>query len=377
MTDRTLTTRPRQRIEKTAKRIRLGLVGLGYPGKEKHWKAELHSSIPSISWSRYLPQIAKNPLADLVAICDRSIQKKNKLVQQAYGRMKLYENYQEMIEEADIDAVIICTPHKLHAQMAIDAANSGKHILVDKPLATSMSEAKKVIRAARQNNVKLMPLPVVDDEFFLRAKALISEGALGKLFMVRGVKSNPAPGHSIWFYRSGGGPVIDLGVYPLSSITALIGSARMVQAFECTIMKERIVRDRTIRVFTEDNAAINLDFGRGLLASIQTNYTNNGLKLDSIEFHGSRGSLLLRKDELALRMFLKEPYHALRGWFEMRINGKPVGEGIVNRFLDCILADKNIDYMGEHQLHVVEIMEKAKISASTGKAIKLTTRFST
>ena len=113
------------------KRVKLGLVGCGVPLAEPGWN--VHFEIPSIAWSRYFPQIAKNSMADLIAVCDLDEARAKKAFKDNKAK-EYYTDYEEMLERADIEAVIITTPNKLHAPMAIKAIRAGKNVLVEKPL---------------------------------------------------------------------------------------------------------------------------------------------------------------------------------------------------------------------------------------------------
>jgi len=359
------------------KKLKLGLVGVGVPSAEKTWKSKVHSKIPSIAWSRYFPLIENNPKVELVAVCD-VVEEYLKKVQERYKVKQYFLNYDEMLEKADIDAVIITTPHNLHASMAIAAANAGKHICMEKPLATNLEEAKKVVEAARKNRVKLMVMPYIYNEFFLKIKELLDTNTLGKVCIVRGKFSHMGPGHSEWFYKKGGGVVFDLGIYPVSTITGWLGPAKKVHAFVGTAIKERYVRDKKINVETEDNAIIGLDFGEGVFASIETNYcTITGMELGaSYEIHSEHGSIFLENWETILRIYIDKPlYSDLKGWMEFRREGGPLSDPIIEYFANSILEDKDISFWGKHQIHVIEILEKSILSSNLGKTLELTTKF--
>jgi len=359
--------------------VRLGLIGCGLPKADPEWKARLHQLVPSIAWARYLPQIARNPAAKLVAVCD-IVEERARMVLEAYRAQELYTDYEEMLKKADIEAVIVASPHLLHAPMVIAAAKAAKHVLVEKPMATKFEDADKMLKEARKAGVKLMALGSLHTEAFFEAKQLIDDGLLGKICLVRVRFSHYGPGHSEWFYKEGGGPLLDLGVYAVSIATELLGPAKRVQAFCGTAIEERTVGSKTVRIETEDNAVVSLDFGDGKLASIETNYcTLPGIDLGSItEIHGSLGSVFLERWDQCLRIYTeKEMYPRLSGWFQKEYAGLlDLGAGAeVSHFVECILQDKEPRYTGEHQRHVVEILEKARESAKTGQALKLTSSF--
>jgi len=87
-------------------RIKFGLIGVGVSKKENDWIAPMHYFVPSIAWSRYFPQIVKEPRAELTVVYD-IIKERLEEVKKVYGVKQVFTDYKEMIEKADIDAVII------------------------------------------------------------------------------------------------------------------------------------------------------------------------------------------------------------------------------------------------------------------------------
>lgn len=118
------------------KKLRIGVIGLGFIG-------QLHVRI----WS-------ENPEVELAAVADvvgEVAEKTGREYQCAY-----YIDYKEMLEKEDIDAVDICVPEDFHVDPAVAAAKAGKHILMEKPIAKTVKEARIIEEAARENGVRLM-----------------------------------------------------------------------------------------------------------------------------------------------------------------------------------------------------------------------------
>lgn len=149
------------------KTLKFGIVGCGHIGR------------------RHVAVVDAEPQAELVAVCDVD-QDKLQQLQEAYPYLRAYTDYEHMLAEADIDVVSICTPHGLHALMSIQAAYAGKTILVEKPMALTTSESRRMIQAAHENNV---PLFVVKQNRYnapvLLTKKTLDEQRLGRVFMVQ------------------------------------------------------------------------------------------------------------------------------------------------------------------------------------------------
>ncbi|MCM2265301.1 MAG: Gfo/Idh/MocA family oxidoreductase [Desulfuromonadales bacterium] len=136
--------------------------------------------------SRHAAVIDAEPRAKLVALCDIE-ESKMERQRDLYGReVALFADYRDMLAATDAEVVNICTPHGLHAEMAMAAARAGKHVLVEKPMALHTADAQEMIRVAAECDVHLM---VVKQNRYnvpiALVKKAVEEGRLGKIFMVQ------------------------------------------------------------------------------------------------------------------------------------------------------------------------------------------------
>ncbi|MBT7096722.1 Gfo/Idh/MocA family oxidoreductase, partial [Candidatus Poribacteria bacterium] len=119
--------------------------------------------------------------ADLVAVADSSASRVQNFARE-FGVPKAYAGHEELIADADIDAICVCTPHHLHAPIAIEAARAGKHVLIEKPMATNLADADELIRICDEGDLRL---GVVFQHRFDAASAhikhLVDEGDLGTI----------------------------------------------------------------------------------------------------------------------------------------------------------------------------------------------------
>jgi predicted dehydrogenase len=363
------------------RKVKLGLVGVGVPSGEPTWKARLHWQIPSIAWARYFPKISSLPDVEFVAVCD-IVEDYVKKVQQVYGVKQIFTDYDDMLEKSDVEAIIITTPNKFHSSMAIKAIRAGKHVLIEKPLALNLEEAKKVLDEASRINVKTIALPWTYSKFFLKVKGILEKSEIGRVAIARGRYSHGGPGHSEWFYKAEeGGVIFDLGIYPVSAITGWFGPAKSVHAFSSTVQKQRVVRDKLMNVEVEDNAVICLNFENDMIASVETNYCTVSGVGTVYEIHGTEGSIFLENGDVDLRIYSKNrKVDDLEGWMIFKDSQRALvswalADPIVEYFVESILKDINTIPFLEHQVHVIEILEKSKISSKTGRTMQLTTNF--
>lgn len=143
-------------------RIKIGIVGAGVWGETHAYLYDEH------------------PQAELVAICDLNRDRAERLAKK-FGVSKAFANHNQMLKEVDMDAVAIVTPDFAHGQVAVDCANAGKHILLEKPLATTREDVEAIVEAVEKNGVRMM----VDlhnrwSPPFAVAKEAVKNGELGR-----------------------------------------------------------------------------------------------------------------------------------------------------------------------------------------------------
>ena len=125
-------------------------------------------------------------------------------------------NYRDLLKLDEVDVISLALPNDLHAEVAIAAAEAGKHVICEKPLATTLDDADAMIAACDEADVQLMYAePLCFAPKYTRARELAQSGALGEIFLVKQSEEHSGP-HSAWFWnidRAGGGALMDMGVH--------------------------------------------------------------------------------------------------------------------------------------------------------------------
>jgi predicted dehydrogenase len=201
-----------------------------------------------------------------------------------------YETYDRIRENKEVDAVYVGLPNSMHREYTIRAAQAGKHVLCEKPMAISSAECSQMIEACRTANVKLMIAYRVHYEpTHLEAKRLIDSGALGQLQAFEGAFGfNATPDQwRLTRQYGGGGPLMDVGIYPLNEVRWLTGEEPV--AFRATAA----TRDHTSRRFAEVEQTLTflVTMPSGIVAALGCTYgsTMPGF----LRIHGDKGSLEL------------------------------------------------------------------------------------
>lgn len=182
----------------------------------------------------------KNEAVQLVAMCDSNEQRLKKAGER-YGVSNLYLNYKEMMQNPDIDAISICTWNNTHAEIAIAALDAGKHVLVEKPLSISVEEALAVEEAVKRSG-KILQIGFVrrHGTNTKLLKKFIDQDELGHIYYAKATCLRRLGNPGGWFSnqsKSGGGPLMDLGVHMIDICWYMMGKPRPVSVSGNTYSK--------------------------------------------------------------------------------------------------------------------------------------------
>ena len=184
-----------------------------------------------------------------------------------------YDNFDEIAHNPAVDAVYVALPNSMHAEYTIRAAKAGKHVLCEKPMATSVADCEKMIAACKAANVKLMIAYRCHYEpTNLRAIKLIREGAIGQIQSIQSAFGFNI-GKGEWRCSkalAGGGPLYDVGIYSLNACRYLTGEEPdHISAYASTIDHDGRFNE------VEENVSWTMHFPSGIVADCSTTYGAN------------------------------------------------------------------------------------------------------
>ena len=329
---------------KAAKKIGFAVVGLG-----------------SIAQSSVLPAFANCKRARLVALVGRDGKKAKQLARKfradgAYGSDALAN----CLANPDVSAVYVATPQGEHEALTVRAAEAGKHVLCEKPLAATAQQSARMVAACRQNGVLLM---TAYRKYFepstLHLKKLIREGALGRIDVIHVAFSElHAPGRSLpWLLDkrlAGGGPLMDLGVYCVNT------SRWLVEEDPVEVSAQSWQHDTARFREVEEGIAFRMDFCSGLV--VQATSTYGAAPSSFISVQGTKGWALLAP------AFPFDEERRLTGkiqgrWFEKKFKVVDEFAPELDAFSAAIQGESNVEPDGMQGHRDVEIIHAIYESA--------------
>lgn len=241
-----------------------------------------------------------------------------------YGWENWTSNWMDVINDPKIDAVVILTPGFLHKDMVIAAAEKGKHIMCEKPLANSYSEAKEMLEIAENNKIIHMTnfvyrrIPAIE-----LAKKLIDEGKLGEIYHFRALYQQDWAPDSDWVWRfdqkqAGSGSMSDKGSHIIDLARYLVGEMTEVVADSKIFLGEkRVPKTEEMKEVTTDDACMFITrFANGAMGLFETSRISTGHKnYLSFEINGSKGSVMFNLERLnELSVYLKDNDPSIQGF---------------------------------------------------------------
>jgi predicted dehydrogenase len=274
-----------------------------------------------------------------------------------------------VIAHADVDLVLVLTSMSEHGALATKALGGGKHVLVEKPMATSLEQAGELVELSRRGPGLLVCAPhTVLSPTFRAVHQAVHAGEVGRLLTARARYGWAGPWWGEWFYLPGGGSLFDLGVYNVTSLCALFGPARRVTAMVGVAIPERTVNGRTIHVEADDNAHVLLDYGAARFAVVTTGFTMQKYRSPAIELYGDEGTIQLLGDDWAPEGW--ELWRNDEGAWRVHPESEPHWHWTdgLRHLVDCVETGRPTVTRPEHAYHALEIMLAAQAAGRDGVA---------
>lgn len=289
--------------------------------------------------------------------------------------LRLVDTVDEVLD-SDASVVVILTPPDSHAHLARCALEHGKHVVVEKPLALSASDGGAVIEAARVANLNILSAPFVPlCPTFQQLAAVVQSGEIGRVHSARAMYGNLGSDWATWYHEGVIGPLAEVGIYNLQSLTTLLGPVAAVQAAGGVGITERRIGDSLLTSDRPDSVHVLLHHAAGATSSVLSSHAVAHYRRPAIELYGSRGTAYLQGDDwdpTGLDVWRTatgrwESYDAIdRTWHWT--NG--LREAVM-----AVREDRLPFTDPEQDVHLLEILDAADSALATGSLVRVESRF--
>lgn len=370
-----------------ADRLGIGVVGAGSIGIRGALEHLCLEDVQDVCW--------------LAAVCD-PVPGRAAAAAEKYRVAAAYESYDDLLADPAVDLVTLCSPIGLHYEQGLAAIRAGKHIHFNKTMTCTCAEATELIDAAAAAGLKMTASPgQMLRPLNQRIRELIAEGALGRLVWAatgaafgtyhehEGVRTGDDVLSNInpsWYWRKpGGGPMYDMTVYGLHSLTGVLGPAKRVTGFSGVAIPEREYRGQMYPCDADDNTTLLVDFGDNVFAFVYGTAAGTLTTFGAPNYYGTRAAIVADK-------LNGEPID-YPGRAEMEASGqganmllphvtgrhRELGEAHVfedvMQLVDLVRDGTPTVSTPEHARHVIELIEAGYRAAATGATQILTTSF--
>ncbi len=337
------------------KQMGVGIVGTGWVSTE------------------HIRAFEQNPFTRVRAICSREkLHAKAKAESMRLDRCTAYDDYNAMLRDKEVDIVSVCTPHHLHARQGIAAAEAGKHILLEKPIALDLPGLRALEKAVSASGVKTVVSFVLRwNPLFELVKSFLAENVIGELFYaevdyLHGI--GPWYGQYSWNIRKdmGGSSLLTAGCHAVDGLRWFLQK----EAVEVYAMAN-FSKGNTLKYEYEPNSVTLIRFADGVIGKVASSIECAMPYVFNVELLGEEGTI--RNNQVFSRK-----WQGQKGWSSIPTIMPDSGDvthhpfiGEINHFVDCIRAGKESHVSVADAVKTHEICLASEMSAATRKPVSL------
>jgi len=320
------------------KKVNLGLIGLGYQGK-------IHL--------RDLLRLKEAKVLGVADVSEKALKFAKKL-----GVKNVFADYEDLLKNEQLDAVIISLPNFLHLEGVVKAAEAGKHILLEKPLSRNVEEGEKILSSIRKNGVRLMMSygfrfhpalrkirEKITDGFFGEVQIAEATNVSGGPFASRSDRVGPVPVSSWWFDKklAGGGALLDLGSHMIDLLSWYFGEVDDVESYLGYMFNMEL----------EDTATCMLKFKNGPVATVKVGWFSKDF-MQSVQVCGVAKNLWVRISPLS-------PSEIVWKDVKRKFGGNKANPNflLLEYFVKCLQKDEQPRPSGEEGLRCMQVVSRA------------------
>jgi predicted dehydrogenase len=322
-----------------------------------------------------LDRLVARGLAELGPVCAHREERRGELAARRPG-MRLVAGVADVVEDPAVDVVVVITPPALHAEHVGLALEAGKHVLCEKPVGEGRTEAEPLYRLAAERELLLLAAPFVQLNPTFRALwTAIADGAIGRPHSARALYGTAGATWAAWFHDGSVGPLAELGIYNLKSLTALLGPVAEIQIAESTAVPTREVAGTRVDEPGHDVQHAILRHAAGALSSLVTGQAIQRYRRPALEVYGTEGTANLLGDDWDSSGY--ELWRNSAAFWESHDSLDPTWlwcDGL-RELVGCLREERTPLADSAHDLHLLDIVTAARVASHERRAVAVESRF--
>ena len=330
-----------------------------------------------IAQVRHIPEYAAHPQAKLWGYYDLNQDRARELAEQYGG--KVYPSWRDLLADPDIHAVSVCAANNAHAEITIAALEAGKHVLCEKPMATTLEECEAMVAAAQKSGKYLM---IGHNQRLAkahaRARKLVEEGAIGDIVTFRTTFGHGGPetwsvdpGKATWFFdkkKAAMGAMADLGIHKTDLIQFLTGQKVVETTAVVTTLDKKGPDGQLIGV--DDNAVCIYRMSGGAVGTMTASWTYYGAEDNSTILYGTKGIMHIYDDPAySIKITTADGENILYDIDQIQTNDNQTKSGVIDLFMDSLVNGTPPEISGEEALSAMRAVFASIRSAETGERV--------
>ena len=342
--------------------FRIGIIGCG-----------------KIAQVRHIPEYAENPYAELAGFYDLNTQRAAELATQYGG--KAYESAEAMLADPAIDAVSVCVANHAHAPITIAALKAGKHVLCEKPMATTLEECEEMVKTAHEAGKFLM---IGHNQRLAKAhavaKELIDQGMIGRIITFRTTFGHGGPetwsvdpGKNTWFFdknKAAMGAMADLGIHKTDLIQFLTGQHVVRTTARVVTLDKKDASGQLIGV--DDNAICIYEMSGGTMGTMTASWTYYGAEDNSTILYGEKGIMRIYDDPAhSIVVKLADGTEKVYDMEQIQTNDNQTKSGVIDLWMNCLETNTPPEISGEEALYAMRAVFASLESAKAGTTVDI------
>lgn len=332
-----------------------------------------------IAQVRHIPEYAENRDAKLVGFYDINLARAQELAEKYDGTA--YDSVEALLADPAIDAVSVCAANFAHAEITIAALNAGKHVLCEKPMATTLADCEAMVEAAKKNGKFLM---IGHNQRLAKAHAvarkLIVDGLIGDIVTFRTTFGHGGPetwsvdpGKNTWFFdktRAAMGAMADLGIHKTDLIQFLTGQQVIRTTAKVTTLDKRDANGNLISV--DDNAICIYEMSGGAFGTMTASWTYYGAEDNSTILYGTKGIMRIYDDPaISIKVILNDGSKIAYDVEAIQTNDNQTKSGVIDLWMECLVNNTAPEISGESALAAMRAVFASIESSETGKSVEI------